>query len=109
MREKRLLEVGDMVYSKHFDTWTSRFKMDRVTAKYAFYKESKFERELFEESLVTSVPREKWQTTSYFIETPEIKVEFENQIILHKLSKFDYSVLTPDQRRRIRDIIKEGV
>ena len=109
MTEKRLLEVGDIVYSKHFDNWTSRFKIDRVTAKFAFEKESKYEREIFGQALVTPVPYDKWQTVSFFIETPEIKVEFENQRILSKLSRFDYSVLTPEQRRRILNIINEGV
>ena len=108
MTEKRLLQVGDMVYEKISDKWVSRFKIDRVAAKYAFYKGYKFNRALLGNSLITSVPK-VGHSTSYFIETPELKVEFNNQIILHKLSKFDYSVLTPDQRQRIIDIIKEGV
>lgn len=107
MSEKRLLQVGDMIYETNGNHWKSRFKVDRVTEKSAFYKTMKIKREF--DDTITPIPQQTWIITEYYIETPERKIEFENQLILSKLTKFNFSVLTPDQRHRILDIIKEGV
>jgi len=115
MDEDKLLEVGDWIYQKQHDKWYSRMKISRVTEKWAFVAvndvaEIKFKRGYNSTGWLYPSPSEKYPTSHYYVETPEIRIDFERAIhiskinqSLEKMKNENKSALTFEQARIFRD------
>ena len=115
MGEDKLLEVGDWIYQKQHDKWYSRMKISRVTEKWAFVAvndvaEIKFKRSYTPTGWLYPSPAEKYPTSHYYVETPEIRIDFERAIhiakinqSLEKMKNENKSALTFEQARIFRD------
>ena len=103
---KLLLEVGTEIFMRNYGSISYFGKIDRVTDKFAFSGITKFARER-NRSWVDIVPREKWNSTSYFIPTEKDKEEIKRQQLIRFVTKFDYSKLSLDKMIEILNIIKK--
>ena len=115
--EDKLLEVGDWIYHKQHDKWYSRMKISRVTEKWAFVAvndvaEIKFKRIYTANGWLYPSPSEKYPTSHYYIETPEIRIDFERAIhiskinqSLEKMKNENKSALTFEQAKIFREKI----
>ncbi len=115
MDEDKLLEVGDWIYQKTHDKWFSRMKVSRVTEKWAFVAlndvaELKFKRGYTSNGWLSPSPGEKYPISHYYVETPEIRVDFERAIhvskinlILDRMKNANKQVLTFEQAKIFRE------
>ncbi len=104
--EKHTLEVGDVYFRHQFDGYLGYAKIDRVTDKYAFSGNIKFDR-VVNEGHLNRVPREKWQTVSCLLETEDHIKAWNRQTRIRKLGGMEWDNLTDDQINRIVEITKE--
>ena len=99
------LEVGDIIFSSQYSNKTKFGVIDRVTEKYAFVGNTKFNREV-DERYFNSIPRERWNTTSYFIPTEEDIKKYNLKNKIYFIQKFNYSELTEEKINKIYEILK---
>ena len=104
---KLLLEVGTEIFMRNYGSISYFGKIDRATDKFPFSGTTKFTRE-HNGSWVDIVPREKWNSTSYFIPTEKDKEEIKRQQLIRFVTKFDYSKLSLDKMIEILNIIKKA-
>lgn len=105
MEDKKLLEVGDMIYFSQYGKLTSRRKITRVTKTQAFYRvnenyEGKVKRSV-DGGYVRSIPVERFSSTYIRKETPELKSEFNRKLLENKFSKIDVTKLSDEVLEKI--------
>ena len=106
MTEKKLLKVGDLIFSINYGDVSAYGTIDRVTDKFAFINDSKFRIEYNGKNVEIS-PREKWQTTFYFVPDEKDIIDLRIQQKIRFVYKFDLSKLPYGKICDIYDIIKQ--
>lgn len=99
------LQIGHKIYSKRFDTINGIYVIDRVTPTTALSGNMKFQREYSAVGYVDLVKREKWATTSYWLESPELKQEYQRLRLIRKCETVKYSELSIEQLEAIYKIL----
>ena len=99
------LKVGDIIFSRGYGEIRHYGKIDRVTEKFAFANNSKFNIDYSERSVSIS-PRQTYGSTFYFVPTEDEIIELKKQNLIRFVVKFDYSTLDFDKICEIIDIIK---
>jgi hypothetical protein len=104
----KLLQVGDVIYEEIHNCLNSKLCIDRVTEKYAFVKTIKFHREYDDKSSwLDEVNTQKWNTTYYYIETPELKSKWYITVMLSYVKHYkDWENLSIEKLKEIYNIIK---
>lgn len=107
--EQRLLQVGDVVYSRNNHQWLNKYTIDRVTRTLAFAGDQGFKRVVDRDVVKPSVKPDRWSFTAYRLETPAIKAEFaearKRMLALNKLNNAD-SLFRKATTEQLEAIIK---
>jgi hypothetical protein len=99
------LKIGDKIYSTSYGSINGVLTIDRITKNFAFCGDTKFQ---IEYNLgIQIVPRTRWHSTSYNIETEELQKELKIQRARRFVEVSNLSKLTESQIFRIEQIIKE--
>jgi hypothetical protein len=103
-----LLQIGDIIYGESYQELNSRNKITKVTDKFAFCGTTKFKREYQIDSRLTELSADKWKTTSYYVETPELKKQWEIKYLKYYIrDKFiDWNLVPIEDLRTIYNILK---
>lgn len=99
------LKVGDVIYSRSYSILNSIMTVDRVTSNFAFCGNTKFKIDY--DTNITIVPRSKWHSTSYYIETEELKLELKTVKAYNFVSNTNFSKLSSEKIFKIQEIIKQ--
>ena len=91
MKDEKILNIGDVIYSFYNKEYTGRYTIDRVTKTLAVSGNRRFHR--MHSNYIKTVGQYAFSFTSYRLETPEIKAEYEKAITVGTLSKYDYNKL----------------
>lgn len=88
--KNNMLEVGDIIIAEGLTTITSKYVIDQVTDTQAISNKTKFKRTTYTFSTidkihVRTIPHNIWDTTSYYLLTPEIEEEIKERIIKQNL------------------------
>ena len=102
--EKTMLEVGDVVYGRRYRTVESRHKIDRVTKTQAFSGDTKFKINI-EGGYVREIGASGFNSKSYHLETPELKIEYLRTVNLNKIRNTDFSTLSDTKLQQIINIL----
>lgn len=101
MSNKTQLEVGDKIYISTIRDISGVLVVERVTSTMAFAKEGgyKFKREIGTNGRITKIGGGKslWSTTSYYLETDELKNQLKRRENIEKLKHLDFIKLTDEQ------------
>lgn len=84
--ETKKLNVGDVIYLTGNYGIHQRANIDRVTNTLAFSGTNKFKRE-YTDWLTIIGYRERWSTTHWEVETPELKYKFINQKTIESIKR----------------------
>ena len=106
-----LLDVGDNIYNNNR---TGRYKITRVTAKRAYVENQdnrvylEFNRDIGDNNFFRSRgDQDKWSFNLYYLETPELRAEYEYKQLKTRFDQLDKSTLTASQLSRIRAVAGE--
>ena len=92
------LEVGDRIYSHQYSDIDGVYVVERVTDTLAICPNNiKFKREYTAESVQPAWKRERWSTSFYSIETPELRAQLLRQNALHKIKTTDFSAFSTNK------------
>ena len=69
------LEKGDIIYRKHYGKITHRIEIERVTKTLGVGDGWRFKREYHDNGYVHEKQDARFSTSSYYLETPELKEE----------------------------------
>jgi hypothetical protein len=104
--EKKLLEVGDVLYAKSYNKIYGTYTIERVTATQAISRNSRFKRECsFGRAYL--IGADAWSITRYYLETEELKIELERQRITDMVIMKGLGGLTIDELRLIKKMISD--
>lgn len=107
-REIKTLKIGDKIYNEQYGTITGLYIIDRLSNTMAFSKNTKFKLEISNYNTVKRVGDSTWGSGTYFIATPEIEEKFFRQQTIYKIKNFNFSTLTTDEIRIIKNIISKS-
>lgn len=106
------LKVGDIIYHKQYGNITRKYTIHRVTEKMAFAKvnnngyELKFNIEYSSWLKIIGKPS-RFDTSSYHVETTELKEKYERMVIAQKLSQIVWDKFPIDAMRNIMAIVSK--
>ena len=104
--ETKQLQIGDIIFSRHFGKITYFGKIDRVTNNFAFVGCRKFARQIMGERDVSISPRNS-SSAWYFIPTDDEIREYKRSKDYHRLSVYNFMDLPHEKILKILEIIKE--
>ena len=100
------LEVGDIIFKRHYNSVYYVGKIDRVTNTIAFVGKQKFKRERRDsEKSITQIPYVSYGAW-YFIPDKKDIEEYNKQRIKTFVENFNYSKLSDDDLSKVYEIIK---
>lgn len=99
------LKVGDRIYARNYGSIVGVYTVNRVTNTQAVCENGKKFKIEYDDSIHT-VERSKWNSTFYYIETPELIDMLFRQRAIGKLKSFQYEELTTTKLTEILKIIK---
>ena len=107
-KEKKLLNVGDVIYGNSIYR-QSKHVIERVTRTQAISGNKKFRREYFDDCWITTIGSNRgFGSSSYILETPELKQGFEKSKIVNLLQNFKFDKLSFEVLNKIYQLIKES-
>jgi hypothetical protein len=104
--EKKLLEVGDVLYNKSYNKIYGTYIIERVTATQAISGTSRFRRECTS-GCANLIGGDAWSSWRYYLETEELKIELERQRIIDMVNAKGLCGLTIDELRLIKKMISD--
>lgn len=101
------LKVGDRIYTKMYNSIHSVNTVERVTPTQAICKGGniKFYIDILQHGGIRLVGRDKWSTSSYYLETEELKQQLWRQQSISKCKTIDFAKLTDEQLKKVLEII----
>lgn len=103
---KKLLEVGDVIYSVSRYTINGAYVIDRITNTQAISKTTKFRREISDNGWIRLVgSAEAWSMASYWLETDELKNRYSRQKFVSEIRAFEFNSLSDEDLKKIVSII----
>ena len=93
--EVKQLKVGDRIYSNSYGSISSVRIIDRVTDSFAFSGKTKFKKDFTHG--ISIVPRVKWQSTYYCLETDELKEKLKIQKAKEFVRSFEFYLLSDEK------------
>lgn len=101
------LKVGDRIYRKSYGKVTGVYVIERLTKTTAVSNNGKkFRIDYSESGWVNDIGSERWASNSFYIETPELQIEYFRQLAYNKVKSSDLTKLTTEQLKAILDIIE---
>ena len=101
------LKVGDVIYSKYRGCPGRSHKITRVTPKRAYFGPLIFKKEYPENGQLTQIGagRSIFNRSVYFVETPELKADFESRQLISKLEEINWTEIPEEKRRAVAEIV----
>lgn len=106
------LKVGDIIYSDSYGKITGKYTIHRVTEKMAFAKvnskgyELKFQIE-YGSWLKLVGKTDRWDHSSYKVETPELKDKYDRMLMVQKISQVVWGEFPLEALRNIMAIVSK--
>jgi len=101
------LEVGSVIFKRHYSKIEMVGMIDRVTNNIAYIGNSvKFRRDYNEDSKSVSIIPSTFSSAWYFIPNETDVLDFKKQSVIDFVVNFDYNKLSYDKICDIKDIIK---
>ena len=91
-KQEKLLQVGDVLYSRQYGSIGTKFIIDRVTNTQAISGKKKFRRNIGSNGYVKSIGEGSY-SPSYYIENDELKEEYQRKKAITYLSSYNFSKL----------------
>lgn len=96
------LEVGDVIYERRYGELCAKHVIKRVTKTQAISSTRKFKRNYEGENVVIkTVGSQRWDSSSFSFETPELKEEFRKVWCSSVIKHFHLKKLDVDQLNQI--------
>lgn len=108
LNHMKQLKVGDKIYMLiRNDRISARYKIDRVTAKYAMSGDMKFRIMYSDDGYVTPAgEQDKWSTSVYRIESTALIEKMQRQLMLGFITKYDWDSAPLSLLSEVYDIIR---
>ena len=103
----RFLSIGDVIYGKDHYGIREVLKIEKVTRTQGICGDIRFKIQVFNDSgrVVKIGQVYGWNSTSYYLETPELKENYYRQIAVKKLREFDYSILSTEVLTKLLSLV----
>lgn len=103
----KTLNLGDVVYKISFSLITNKEKIVRLTNTTAITNlNTKLKLNITDNGYCHQIAAGKYNNSSYFIETLELRNSFLKQQLVNKISKFNFNKIDIDSLIKINEIIE---
>lgn len=104
------LKVGDKIFTIQYDRIISVDTVERLTEKTAFTSQgSKYKIEYSDAKNILPASKSTFYNLDHYLETPEIKLKWQRQLVVSKLEKTDWKSLSTKQLGEIYNIVTSKV
>jgi len=107
----RRLKIGDKIYGENRMYGISEvLVVEKITPTQAVCGDIRFKIDLIDNKRVRKIGQEygSWNSTSYFLETDELKVKYFRQNAINRLKGFDYKTLSNETLKVLVTAINGG-